>query len=234
MADDHPVLELRQYRIKPGRRDAMIALFEAQFVESQEAEGARLPGLFRDLDDPCRFTWLREFDTMTARQLALAAFYFGPVWQAHRAGANAELDDNDNVLLLREARPGSGLPWTPGALPPVGAIPPDGLVTAVIHYLWKAPDEGFTAFFLDDLAPQLTEAGLSLLGAYVPEEAPNNFPRLPVRPDAKVLVWFTRVERAETCAAALRALRARPELRAYEERAAQVLRLAPTGRSRLR
>ena len=32
-----PVLELRQYTLKPGQRDVLINLFERHFVESQEA-----------------------------------------------------------------------------------------------------------------------------------------------------------------------------------------------------
>ena len=32
-----PVLELRQYTLKPGMRDILIELFEREFVESQEA-----------------------------------------------------------------------------------------------------------------------------------------------------------------------------------------------------
>ena len=58
-ADDaapHPVIELRQYKIVPGKRDTMIALFEREFVESQEKLGMRLVGQFRDRDDPSRFT----------------------------------------------------------------------------------------------------------------------------------------------------------------------------------
>jgi hypothetical protein len=34
------VVELRQYRMKPGRRDDLIDLFEREFVESQEMPAA--------------------------------------------------------------------------------------------------------------------------------------------------------------------------------------------------
>ena len=36
-ADAWPVLELRQYTLHPGRRDELVALFEREFVEPQEA-----------------------------------------------------------------------------------------------------------------------------------------------------------------------------------------------------
>ena len=104
-ASPHPVLELRQYKIVHGKRDAFIALFERKFIESQEELGIRLVGQFRDIDDPDRFVWLRAFGNMDDRGRLLNAFYSGPVWQANRNVANPMLDDNDNVLLLRPAAP---------------------------------------------------------------------------------------------------------------------------------
>ena len=100
-----PVLELRQYTLRPGQRDVLVELFEREFVESQEALGMTLVGQFRDLDDPDRFVWLRGFADMTTRAQALHDFYGGAVWQAHREAANETMIDSDDVLLLRPARP---------------------------------------------------------------------------------------------------------------------------------
>jgi hypothetical protein len=238
---DAAVVELRQYKLVPGRRDAFVVLFDREFVESQEALGMRLVGQFRDLDDPDRFTWIRGFSDMAAREAGLNAFYFGPVWQAHRGEANPMLDDNDNVLLLRPAAPDLAFaPAVPRVAP--GAAAPGGVVMATIAYLWKRPDEGFAAFFRATMKPAIEAAGLPVLGAYVPEEAPNNFPRLPVRPDTKVFVWFTRADDAAALDAALQRLEVSaawrehvvPRLGGFEERAPQRLRLAPTPRSALR
>src|SRR3546814_4874872 len=103
------VLELRQYTLRPHTRDTLIALFDSTFVESQEAVGMSVLGQFRDLDDPERFVWLRGFPDMARRPASLAAFYGGPVWAAHRDAARATMVDTDDVLLLRPARPGTGL-----------------------------------------------------------------------------------------------------------------------------
>src|SRR5690606_19768669 len=95
------IFEFRNYTLRPGQRDALIDLFERQFMEPQEAAGAHVRATFRDLDAPDRFIWLRSFANMEARREALSAFYFGPVWQEHRDAANATMLDSDNVLLLR-------------------------------------------------------------------------------------------------------------------------------------
>jgi hypothetical protein len=242
-SSQHPVLELRQYKIVSGKRDAMIDLFEREFVETQEVLGMRLVGQFRDADDPNRFTWLRAFPDMASRGNALTAFYTGPVWQAHRDEANPLLDDNDNVLLLRPATVDSDFADAKGPRPQAGTtLPPAGMIVATIYYLWKEPDEGFARFFHDEAAPRMVAAGLPVLGIYVPEKVPNNFPRLPVRQSEKLLVWFTRVpdqaawDRAQAKLAADPAWHGSLEdrLAGFQERASQRLRLLPTPRSLLR
>jgi hypothetical protein len=103
-----PVVELRQYTLKPGQRDVLIELFEREFIETQEATGMIVIGQFRDLNNADRFVWLRGFSDMATRAQALEEFYGGPVWKAHRDAANATMIDSDNVLLLRPARSNSG------------------------------------------------------------------------------------------------------------------------------
>src|SRR5215813_2497817 len=95
-----PVVELRQYSLVPGKREILVDLFEREFIESQEATGMTIIGIFRDLRNPDCFVWLRGFADMPARAQALQGFYGGPVWKKHRETANATMIDSDNVLLL--------------------------------------------------------------------------------------------------------------------------------------
>ena len=239
---DGQVVELRQYKIVKGRRDEFIPFFESHFVESQEALGMRLVGQFRDEADPSRFVWIRQFPSMAARLPALHDFYFGPVWQQYRSVANPLLDDNDDVLLLRSARPDSGFAEVGSARPTGREVAAPGLVVATVYYLWKEPDDGFVAFFDRQVAPALRRAGLPILGTFVPEKTPNNFPALPVRQTEKLFVWFTRVVNAAAYEHALAQLEHDPTWRGgtrsalldYQERSAQTLKLDPTPRSRLR
>lgn len=235
--DADPVIELRQYKMVRGKRDEFISLFEREFVDSQEKLGIRLVGQFQDMDDPDRYTWIREFPTMAGRAATLNEFYTGPVWHAHRNEANPMLDDNDNVLLLKPSAQGAGFGPVPRRPRPAGDA---GTLFATIHYLWKAPADGFTQFFEKSGRGDLERAGARVLGSYVGEARVNDFPRLPVRQGEKVFVWFTRVKdtpRYERALAALRGTKGvmrgsqmlMPDL---EERPAQVLRLRSTPRSR--
>ena len=191
------VVELRQYTLYPGQRDALIELFDKEFVEAQEVAGMTVMGQFRDLDDADRFVWLRGFADMHSRQTALEAFYGGPVWQAHRIAANVTMMDSDNVLLLRPAWPGSGVLANELRRPltAVGATT-SGLLDARIFYLDKPAGSEVLQVCRQAMSPCLERAGARVLGWYVTETATNNFPRLSVREGEHVLVGLAMFENA--------------------------------------
>ncbi|UGB38072.1 NIPSNAP family protein [Frateuria soli] len=183
----HAVLELRQYTLRPGQRERLVGLFEREFVESQEALGMRLPGQFRDLDDPDRFVWLRSFQDMTTRAASLAAFYEGPVWRAHREAANATMLDSDDVLLLR---PAQAFALEGMARPAAGERAPAGLLTATICPAPPADLAALARSFDAQVRPVLERLGAPVLAQFVTEPARNTFARLPVREGESVFVWF--------------------------------------------
>jgi quinol monooxygenase YgiN len=236
-----PIVELRQYTMYPGKRDDLISLFEERFIESQEAVGMRIAATFRDLADPNRFVWVRGFTDMQARQEALTAFYYGPVWQANRERANATLADNDNVLLLRPAFAGSGFALDGLARPAMNSAARGRLVAATIYYLRADTLPGFAAAFRRDMAPLLEQSGARILAQYVSEKSPNTFARLPVREKEYVFVSFAAFEDADAYVRQQRALAVDERWRgvmgahaADMERAPETLLLQPTARSLVR
>lgn len=230
------IIELRQYTLRPGRRDDLVDLFEREFVESQEDAGVTLIGQFRDLDDPDRFVWLRGFPGMDARLQALEAFYFGPVWRQHRDAANATMIDSDDVLLLRPLDAASDFAQGASASSvraPRGASGPgSGAAVAGVHRL-SGPDDDLAARFQSAFAPRLAAAGLVLAAVLVTDASPNTFPRLPVREGERVLVWFAVLPDQALADLALAAARSDEDLSPLFGNALQILRLQPTARSRL-
>ncbi|GGO77014.1 NIPSNAP family protein [Nonomuraea cavernae] len=219
------IYELRQYTLRPGRRETLIELFEREFVESQEEAGMGVVAQFRDLDAPDMFSWIRKFPDMEARRLALATFYGGPVWKANRDAANDTMIDSDNVLLLRPPA-GSADPFPAADRPPIGAtaLPPAHYVATIYHV-----GEGFSAFFAGHVRPVLAEAGVPPVACLESEHAANTFPALPVRTGENVFVWFARFDRPEDERDV-----PLPMLEGRLTAAPQRLRLAPTARSALR
>ena len=227
-----PIVELRQYTLHPNRRDVLIELFERALIEPQEDVGMKIIGQFIDRDDPDRFVWLRGFADMKSRREGLAAFYGGPVWQAHRDDANATMIDIDNVLLLRAAR--SGATFTLGEeRPAVGADGSGrGIVSAAIVYLRSSAGErGAVDVFESTIAPAIAAAGGSLLGYFVTEASKNDFPSLPVRENEPVFLWFAGFAEEADSIGAVRAASAFS--RARLSRRIEHLTLVPTPRSLL-
>jgi len=229
------VLELRQYTLRPGRRDDLIDLFDRELVESQEAVGARVLGQFRDLDDADRFVWLRGFADLATRGTALPAFYGGPVWRAHRDKANDTMVDSDDVLLLRPA--GQGLDLAGRAR---GG--PTTLVTITLYHLPPGGADDFLDFFSAAVRPLLTDTGAPPLAVLRTLAAENNFPPLPIRENENVVAWVASFPDAERLREHVRQLGNEPRwtydvlpaLTRQLARPAEQLQLAPTDRSLLR
>lgn len=232
------VIELRQYTLHPGKRDVLVELFEREFIESQEALGMRLLGQFRNLDDPDQFVWLRGFQDMPSRQTGLTGFYTGPAWMANRHAANDTMIDSDNVLLLRPAWAGSGLPYQPQRRAPVGAqLNPPGVVDITVFSLKEAADAALLQWCKEAMTSVLEHAGAHDVAWYVTEDAPNNFPPLPVRTGEHVLVGIAVFHDAQHYDAFSQSgawdRRIAPSLGMWLAGQPQCLRLTPTPRSTL-
>ncbi|MEP6732969.1 MAG: NIPSNAP family protein [bacterium] len=239
-----PIIELRQYTLHPGRRDELIDMFDAKFVEPQEGLGIKVIGQFRNLDDPNKFVWVRGFPDMPARTRALTAFYFGdPVWKANRSAANATIIDNDNVLVLHPVHAESGFVLESESRMPAGTTGTGkGIVIATIYHLDPTPEKerDFVQFFEQSVTPLLTGAGAPVIATFIPERSANTFPALPVREGEHVFVWFSRFASAAAYDRFRAALEATPRWRdsvavelSSKVREPQVLRLSPTMRSLL-
>jgi NIPSNAP len=143
MDDANPALtvfELRRYRARPGRRDELVALFEAHFCPAYEAAGATILGSFTLAGDPETWVWIRAFASATARAEALRRFYGGAVWARLGRACNAALAEVSSARVLRavapgalahpparDAWPGTARPWvaTVRSRMPKSALAPD-------------------------------------------------------------------------------------------------------------
>jgi quinol monooxygenase YgiN len=217
------VVELRQYTMVPGRRDELIDLFDRLFIDGLEAAGMAVLGLFRDLDRPDRFVWLRGFPDMARRHTSLEAFYGGPLWAASRGAANATMLDSDDVLLLRPVSGGVRAESSDAA---------GRRVTITIAHLAAAATPAQIAAVTEALAV----IGAPPLAVLATEPAKNTFPRLPVREGETVLAWIGAWADDAACEQHARTAAAAPAWRAaiaaLAPRRLEVLRLAPTDRSR--
>lgn len=189
MSGKNAIVELRQYRLHPCRRDELIQLFEREFIEPQEHAGMRILGQFRSLDDDDRFVWMRGFPDMSTRANALATFYGGPAWQAHKAAANATMIDSDDVLLLHPAHPNAGFAVRRGRTGAASGERPR-LYVASVHTFEAAVEAKFALHFDTVLAPLVARYGGNIVARLATERSRNTYPALPVRENENAFVWL--------------------------------------------
>ncbi|KRE13113.1 hypothetical protein ASE66_21920 [Bosea sp. Root483D1] len=227
------VFELRRYTLKPGAREALIAVFDSHLVETQEATRMSVVGQFRDPAAPDQFVWFRGFPDQEARTRALPAFYGGPVWAEHGPAADETMLEWHDVLMLKPATPGSGFD-TSGLerLPPGTADLEDGRIHLVaIHHLMQDTADNVASLAAKAIAEAVHSTGSEVLASLISDRSQNGFERLPVREGECVVVTLIRPAVLQAIPALEAALRERP---LGIGRAPDIARLVPTARSLLR
>lgn len=234
---DFQVIEFRQYIIKEGQRKPFSQYFDAYFPEALQQLGTIVFGSFFDRKNESGFTWIRGFHTMDDRGIGNGNFYFGPVWNEHRATVNELITNADNVLLLTPLNPARGVPVFPAVDPVKEVNGAQGIVVAAVFPIKPDGIEEF-ARQAEPIFAAYRAAGAREAGILVTLEARNDFPQLPFRTDGPFLVWLGILKDLNTLDNGFRpvaeklsaTLKATNLLRG----APQLIDLSPTPRSRLR
>ena len=93
------IVEVRSYRIKPGRRAEFIRLFETRAVPALRAQGMKIIGPFIDVENPNKFVWLRSFPSLEERDRMKNAFYEGEFWKNELEAIAMPMIDSYDVIL---------------------------------------------------------------------------------------------------------------------------------------
>jgi len=174
------VIELRNYLLKPKARDTFIEYFEEHFLDSQNILSGYVLGQFRIEDEDDRFFWVRAFQDMQSRLAFLRAFYEqGEVWKKFGRGANEMMLDSDHVHLLK--------PLNDESFDSNDLTKMKGIVAIQFYTAKDRQFEKLTHVLETDYVPTLKNKAT----LWKSEMAPNDFPRLPVIQDQKLLVIIT-------------------------------------------
>lgn len=99
------IVEVRSYRIKPGRRAEFVEFFETRAVPALRSYGMQVLGPLLDLENPNKFVWLRGFPTLEAREQMRDAFYGGDLWKDELEAIAMPMLESYDVILC-ETSPG--------------------------------------------------------------------------------------------------------------------------------
>jgi hypothetical protein len=93
------IIEVRTYRIKPGRRAEFIRLFETRSVPGMRAYGMYVLGPLLDVENPHRFVFLRSFPSPEERERMKDAFYGSDLWTHELEAIMMPMIDSYDVTL---------------------------------------------------------------------------------------------------------------------------------------
>jgi hypothetical protein len=99
------IVEVRSYRIKPGRRAEFIRFFETRSVPALRSHGMKVMGPFVDLENPNKFVWLRSFPSLEDRDRMKDAFYESDLWRNELEAIAMPMLESYDVILC-ETSPG--------------------------------------------------------------------------------------------------------------------------------
>ena len=99
------IVEVRSYRIKPGKREEFVRMFETRAVSAQHSHGIKIIGPFLDVENPNKFVFLRSFPSLEERERMKAAFYGSELWKNELEAYAMPLLESYDVILC-ETSPG--------------------------------------------------------------------------------------------------------------------------------
>jgi quinol monooxygenase YgiN len=104
------IVEVRSYRIKPGKRDEFIKLFESRAIPALREYGMQVVGPMLDVENPNKFVFLRRFPSLEDRDRLKDAFYGSDLWKNELEPLAMPLLDSYDVILC-ETSPGCVFDW---------------------------------------------------------------------------------------------------------------------------
>ena len=104
------IVEVRSYRIKPGKRAEFVKLFETRAVPALRKYGMKIVGPLLDVENPNKFVFLRSFPSIEDRERLKDEFYSSEIWKNELEPFAMPLLDSYDVILC-EASPGCVFDW---------------------------------------------------------------------------------------------------------------------------
>ena len=93
------IVEVRSYRIKPGKRAEFIDLFEKRAIPALRSYGMKIIGPLLDVENPNKFVFLRSFPSLEAREQMKNDFYGGELWKNELERLAMPMLDSYDVIL---------------------------------------------------------------------------------------------------------------------------------------
>ena len=96
------IVEMRTYKIKPGKRAAFLEIFRTKSMPAHAAIGMRILGPFLSIEDPDVFFFMRGFPDLASREPMKAKFYDGPLWKHELESVLMPMIERYDVVVIED------------------------------------------------------------------------------------------------------------------------------------
>jgi hypothetical protein len=94
------IVEMRTYKLKPGKRDEFLAIFRTKSVPAHAEIGMKILGPWLSIDDPDTFFFMRGFPDLESREPMKAKFYEGALWKQELEQVLMPMIERYDVVLV--------------------------------------------------------------------------------------------------------------------------------------
>jgi len=101
------IIEMRTYKIKPGRRGEFVEILESKAFPEHEKIGMKTIGPFLSVEDDDTFFWMRGFPDLQSRERMRNEFYEGKLWKDELEGKLMPILEKYDVVII-DAKEGLG------------------------------------------------------------------------------------------------------------------------------
>jgi len=96
------IVEMRTYKLKPGKRDEFIRIFRTRSMPAHDEIGVKILGPFLSLEDPDTFFFMRGFPDLASREPMKAQFYEGDLWKNELENVLMPMIEKYEVVLVED------------------------------------------------------------------------------------------------------------------------------------
>ena len=94
------VIEMRTYRLKPGKRPEFLEIFRTRSVPAHREIGMTIAGPFLSVEDPDTCFFMRGFPDLESREPMKAQFYEGELWNRELESVLMPMIDRYDVVVV--------------------------------------------------------------------------------------------------------------------------------------
>lgn len=95
------IFELRQYRMKPGQREAWVKFMDEVIIPYQVSKGMVVVGSFVGEQEEDLYVWIRRFESEEERARLYKVLYESDFWQNEVSPQVGEMIDREKTVVTR-------------------------------------------------------------------------------------------------------------------------------------